>query len=144
MFSELLRASGHFSSVRTSAPQTLEPFLASNQETLFKAKKSKAMPDALGPRWSPHHLLQPAVSMAEAQREPQRIRSPCQPAGSVCTGAPSPAVGARGGGAPNRTPSTPGLPLSVPKGGLFPLTVVTLVLLPWGQDGHMSGATEGM
>lgn len=120
MFSELLRTSVLFSSARTPAPQTLEPFLASDQETLFKAKKkSKAMPGAQGTRRSPHHphrggpagtprLQGPLPSCRKGVRwssSSHRLRTQRRWRPSTC-----------------RTPPQ-GLPVFVPSGGLFPLAV---------------------
>lgn len=64
MFSELLRTSVLFSSARTPAPQTLEPFLASDQETLFKAKKKKQ-----SNAWCSGN---PPISPSPTQRRPSR------------------------------------------------------------------------
>ena len=68
--SDLLRTSGDFSSARTVVPETPEPVLSSNQNIVFKAKKTKQrrVPARLS---VPLSLKQPPAEPCEASQAPR-------------------------------------------------------------------------
>ena len=91
-FSDLLRTSGDFSSARTVVPETPEPVLSSNQNIVFKAKKTKQrrVPARLS---VPLSLKQPPAEPCEASQAPQGqcpVQRGCHPETGVHAGAPAP------------------------------------------------------